>query len=266
MAILDNLKSNKLHYKVAIAKANSYLNRLKVSLLVAITLCIVVVFAATYISGDKEVILNSLEVAITFSSIIFIFLFLVTKDDNPENMIKSGVTGENLVIKELKKLDDDFIIFNQITLPDERSSIGQRELDILVLSKKNIYIVEVKNNRGDIVVDAEAKEWYVEKVTQYNNTYAKKIRNPLRQIYAQNKVLNYYLRNKKIFMKMVGVVNIVVFANEEANLDNIYIKDDASEAVVCLEHLNMFIKHKEEYCEDIPSKIYKKTLKELELL
>ena len=148
-----------------------------------------------YYLSDGSNIKQLLELATTLSLILFVFLFLITKNSNPLNIIISGAEGETQVLKKLKELDNDFVLFNRMILPDEKTTIGIRELDFIAISKKAIYIIEVKNNRGYVVVENMADRWHVEKKSQNNKIYSKMIKNPIRQTFAQKKVLQTYLYN-----------------------------------------------------------------------
>ena len=98
----------------------------------------------SYYLSDGSNIKQLLELATTLSLILFVFLFLITKNSNPLNIIISGAEGETQVLKKLKELDNDFVLFNRMILPDEKTTIGIRELDFIAISKKAIYIIEVK--------------------------------------------------------------------------------------------------------------------------
>ena len=263
MAIEHKLKKERLFLRFTLAKLKNYLIRIKTSLYVSIILCGFIMMVVLYL-GNWELAKQSFEISITMSAIVFVFLFLVIKDDNPVDIIKSGAEGETVVLNEIKKLDNNFVLFNRIILPDDKSSVGTRELDFVVISKKCIYIIEVKNNRGHIEVQNMADRWRVEKTSQYNNVYEKTIKNPIRQTFAQKKVLQTFLYNQKIYIKGIPFVTIVIFANDDVELSDIYIADDANQAVLKLEHLIAFIENKEQYLEEIPTKSRKKIIKSIE--
>ncbi|APC97769.1 nuclease-related domain-containing protein [Francisella frigiditurris] len=263
MAIESKLKKDRLFLRFTIAKIKNYLFRIKKSLYAAIILCGFIMMAVLYL-GNWALALQSLQISVTLSSIVFVLLFLVTRDDNPVDIIVSGVEGESKVLDELRKLNNNYVLFNRLILPDEQSTYGTRELDFVVISKNCIYVVEVKNNRGHIEVQNMAERWHVEKTSQHNNVYAKTIKNPIRQVFAQKKVLQTYLFKKKVYIKGIPVVTIVVFANDDADLSDIYVAEDANQAVLQLEHLLPFIENKEQYLEKIPTKSRKKIIRYLE--
>ncbi len=263
MAIESKLKKERLFLRFTLARLKNYFIRMKTSLYAAIILCAFIMMTVLYLGG-YDLAKQSLEVSVTLSGIVFIFLFLVIRDDNPVDIVKSGAEGEHIVLEELKKLDNNFVLMNSVILPDEKSSIGTREIDFIAISRKCVYIVEVKNNRGHIEVENMADRWKVEKTSQYNNVYEKTIKNPIRQTFAQKKVLQTFLYNERVYIKGIPFVTVVVFANEDAKLSDIFIADDANQAVVQLEHLIPFIENKDGYLEEMSSKSRKKMIKFLE--
>ena len=263
MAIESKLKKDRLFLRFTWARLKNYFHRAKKSLYASIILCGFIVAIDLYL-GNVEFVTQSIQVGVTLSCILFVFFFLVTKDDNPVDIIISGAEGESIVLDELKKLDNKFVLFNRVILPDEKSTVGTRELDFIAISKKSVYIVEVKNNRGFVQVENMAERWHVEKTSQNNKVYAKTIKNPIRQTFAQKKVLQTFLYNEKIFIKGIPVVTVVIFANDDAKLSESFIADDANQAVFELDTLLPFIHAKEQYLEEMPSRSRSRIIKKLE--
>ncbi|MDE4957410.1 NERD domain-containing protein, partial [Francisella tularensis subsp. holarctica] len=81
------------------------------------------------------------EIGITLALILFVFFFLITKDDNHVDIIISGAEGETTVLDELKKLDNNIVLFNRVVLPDEKSKVCNIEIDFVSISRKGIYII-----------------------------------------------------------------------------------------------------------------------------
>ncbi|QIV94320.1 nuclease-related domain-containing protein [Allofrancisella frigidaquae] len=263
MAIENKLKKDRLFLRFTWVRFKNYWFRARKSLYASIILCGFIVGVNLYL-GNIDFVNQSLQIAVTLAFILFIFFFLITKDNNPVDIIISGAKGESVVLNELKKLDSNYVLFNRIVLPDDKSTIGNRELDFLVISRKAIYIVEVKNNRGYIKVENMAERWQVEKISQNNKTYAKTIKNPIRQTFAQKKVLQTYLYNQRIYIKGIPVVTVVIFANPEVQLSDNFVAEDANQAVLSLENLLPFINAKEQYLEKMPTRSRRKIIKKLE--
>ena len=263
MAIESKLKKDRLFLRFTWVRLKNYYQRAIKSLYASVILCGFIVAVDLYL-GNTEFIKQSIQVGVTLSSILFVFFFLVTKDDNPVDIIISGAEGESVVLDELKKLDNKFVLFNRVILPDEKSTVSTRELDFIAVSTKGILIVEVKNNRGSIRVENMADRWHVEKTSQNNKVYAKTIKNPIRQTFAQKKVLQTFLYNEKVFIKGIPIVTVVIFANDDAKLSDSFIAADANQAVLELDTLLPFIHAKEQYLEEMPSRSRSKIIKKLE--
>ena len=263
MAVENKLKKNWLFFRFTWVKIKSFFTRVLKSLYPCVILFLIFTLTGYYLS-DGSNIKQLLELATTLSLILFVFLFLITKNSNPLNIIISGAEGETQVLKKLKELDNDFVLFNRMILPDEKTTIGIRELDFIAISKKAIYIIEVKNNRGYVVVENMADRWHVEKKSQNNKIYSKMIKNPIRQTFAQKKVLQTYLYKQRVYVKGIPVVTVVVFANEDVKLSDSFISDDANQAVVCMDSLIPFIKAKEEYLKNMAPRVRKKAIRKLE--
>lgn len=72
--------------------------------------------------------------------------------ENSRNLI-SGAIGENLVVKEVKKLSDDYVLVNDFNLSFSRPIFYKKQnqriysiqIDHLLISKAGIFIIETKN-------------------------------------------------------------------------------------------------------------------------
>lgn len=72
--------------------------------------------------------------------------------ENSRNLI-SGAIGENLVVKEIKKLPDDYVLINDFNLSfsppifykKHNERIYSVQIDHLLISKSGIFIIETKN-------------------------------------------------------------------------------------------------------------------------
>ncbi|MFC6267835.1 nuclease-related domain-containing protein [Frigoriflavimonas asaccharolytica] len=72
--------------------------------------------------------------------------------ENSRNLI-SGAIGENLVVKEIKKLSDDYVLINNFNLKFSRPIFYKKhnqriysvQIDHLLISKAGIFIIETKN-------------------------------------------------------------------------------------------------------------------------
>jgi len=108
--------------------------------------------------------------------------------------LTSGLDGESRVFKLLASLSDEYIVLNQVLLPNARSRTGHTEADFVLIGKKALYLVETKNNASTIKVTENGHEW---DVTTPNGD-ATTMRNPVRQVKIQAKVLAERLAEKGI--------------------------------------------------------------------
>jgi len=65
-----------------------------------------------------------------------------------------GRRKEDPVAEALKALGDDYIVFNDIVLPDSKGNV-----DYLIIGTNGVFAVEIKSYSG--VVKCEADEWFV---------------------------------------------------------------------------------------------------------
>ncbi|MBD5784262.1 NERD domain-containing protein, partial [Francisella tularensis subsp. holarctica] len=121
-----------------------------------------------------------------------------------------------------------------------------------------------KKYQGYFYVENMAESLNVSKSSKNNKIYSKTIKNPIWQTISQKKVLQTFLYNQKIYIKGVPVVTIVIFANEDAQLSENFIADDANQAVLSLENLIPFIKATEKYLEKMPTCSRRQFIRKLE--
>lgn len=128
--------------------------------------------------------------------------------------LKSGLKGEVYVCSQLSKLGPNFQVYNQVYIPNKRSRTGHTECDFLVVGQKAIYLVEAKNNMGEIYVDGDSNEW----VVRYPSGRCVTMRNAARQVEIQKKVLTGWF--KKQGMRVPTIVATVVLSNPSATVIN----------------------------------------------
>jgi len=101
--------------------------------------------------------------------------------ENLKNLI-SGAIGENLVVKEIKKLGDDYALINDFNLSFSRPKYYKKhnerirsvQIDHLLISRAGIFIIETKN-------------WSKSSVNTIN------LRSPIKQIERSNFALYIYI-------------------------------------------------------------------------
>ncbi|RXP52464.1 NERD domain-containing protein [Lutibacter sp. HS1-25] len=158
--------------------------------------------------------------------------------ENSRNLI-SGAIGENLVVKEIKKLSDDYILINDFKLyfypaifyKKQNQKIRFVQIDHLLISKAGIFIIETKN-------------WSKSSVNSLN------LRSPIEQIERSNFALYKYisenitLNNHHWGEQKIPLRNLIVMINNKPkeNFKHVSIK--------LLRELNDYIKYFEPILTD----------------
>lgn len=125
----------------------------------------------------------------------------------------NGAKGEERVINELKRLGKDFLVINDLKLPNHKGNI-----DHLVLNKNGIFIIETKNHNGDI--KCKGDYWEQEKVGLFK-IFQKQLDSPSKQVKEGVVRFKEFLKQNITFTEKLWFEAIVVFSNKKANLKEI---------------------------------------------
>ena len=108
-----------------------------------------------------------------------------------ERFGKLGETAARITVESVLRKGDHLFTNVQIEYDGERA-----ELDLVIVNKYGVFIIEVKNYIGYIVGNENDFEWRKYKTSPAGNTYEKAVRNPIRQlkreIYMMARYLNYF--------------------------------------------------------------------------
>ncbi|WP_407556589.1 nuclease-related domain-containing protein [Winogradskyella sp. 4-2091] len=151
--------------------------------------------------------------------------------ENSKNLI-SGAIGENLVVKEIKKLSDDYVLINDFNLnfsdPIYFKKYNQRiksiQIDHLLITKAGIFIIETKN-------------WSKSSVNSRN------LRSPIEQIERSNFALYIHVSESIILNEhhwgeqKIPIRNLIVMINHRPAENFKYV------SVKLLKELNNYIKY-----------------------
>lgn len=157
---------------------------------------------------------------------------------NSRNLI-SGAIGENLVVKEIKKLSDDYVLINDfkvsfypsIFYKKHNQRINSIQIDHLLISKAGIFIIETKN-------------WSKSSVNSLS------LRSPIEQIERSNFALYVYisenisLSNHHWGEQKIPIRNLIVMINNKPNASFKYV------TIKLLRELNDYIKYFEPVLTD----------------
>jgi hypothetical protein len=151
--------------------------------------------------------------------------------ENSRNLI-SGAIGENLVVKEIKKLSDDYVLINDFNLSFSRpifhKKYNQRiysiQIDHLLITKAGIFIIETKN-------------WSKSSVNSIS------LRSPIEQIERSNFALYVYISEKITLEEhhwgeqRIPIRNLIVMINNKPTGQFKYV------SIKLLRELNDYIKY-----------------------
>ena len=97
-----------------------------------------------------------------------------------------GRVGERIVARQAKSLGKDYVLLNNITLPNRNG--GTAQIDHIVLSPYGIFVLETKHYRGDIYGKEDQKQWEQKFVKSCYKFY-----NPIIQNRSHVNILNHHL-------------------------------------------------------------------------
>lgn len=127
--------------------------------------------------------------------------------------LKSGVEGENITAQLISTLPEGYYAFQNLTVTyDGKPS----EIDMVVVGKSGVFIVETKNHSGLITGYYDNPQWAQNKIGKGGTPYTNSFYNPVKQVGTHVYRLANYLRQKGID---VHVNALVYFANPGTSLD-----------------------------------------------
>lgn len=151
------------------------------------------------------------------------------------NLLIAGAVGENLVVREIEKLSDDYILINDFSMRFTPPIYNRRnndrifsiQIDHLLISKAGLFILETKN-------------WSKESIQSLD------IRSPIKQVsrsnYALFVLLNSRNSNRQINLnthhwgdKQISIRSVVVMINQKPDVKFKHVK------VKALNELNSYI-------------------------
>lgn len=124
---------------------------------------------------------------------------------------KAGDKGENDLIASLNsQLGNGYSLINNVRIPYKRSKTGEREIDIIVVGEKKVFIIEVKSFSGTLTSDnVMDKSWSLERKRGRGRV---SVRNPVRQAFGQMLALRSQLDRYKLSVP----IESAVFMNGDA--------------------------------------------------
>lgn len=154
--------------------------------------------------------MNDIYIAILVVVLLFTFIILFVsrfgfKFESPEE--RAGRRGESFVAEIIREiLKDDDILLTNVSVKVEGK---QAELDNVVINDKGIFIIEVKNFKGELIGDEDSYEWIQTKISGGGNLHNKTVKNPIKQVKRQIYILSGYLKQYGIDIWIEGYVFFV---------------------------------------------------------
>lgn len=115
--------------------------------------------------------------------------FSPVEPEAPER--RAGRRGEEMVADLIRTVlrEEDRLFTNVEVFFDGKTT----ELDNVIVNKYGAFIIEVKNYNGTLLGGEDDFEWKKYHTTDAGNTYAKTVKNPIRQVKRQIYILAHYL-------------------------------------------------------------------------
>lgn len=155
---------------------------------------------------------------------------------------KYGIQGENKILYELKNSHIPMYILHDINLEYKDY---KAQIDFIILTKKNYYIIECKNLYGNISIDNKGNFYRI------NNKNKVGIYNPITQLDRHINIIRRYIEDrnnfigklivKKIFDSMYH--GIVVLANDNTVVEDKYAPKNVKNKVIRADQLIEYIKY-----------------------
>ena len=176
---------------------NKHPNIRKISLLFATQVLLgtlpVALFAiyVIYVQRLEALEEYNLSFGIAFLGIMVLSLIGYSVASKRYNVLISGYRGEKILVKTAKRLKGDYTIF--VNLP-VRYKKNRSEIDLLLIGKKGLLFIEVKNHSGVIIGTEGCALWTQRKYYRKGKVTETPMENPLRQIKRQREILKSILR------------------------------------------------------------------------
>ena len=137
---------------------------------------------------------------------------------------RAGREGERYatgLIQEVLR-DSDLLYTNVIVFLGDK----QRELDDVIINRNGVFIIEVKNWKGEVHGDEDDYDWVKYDITSVGNTYSKILQNPIRQVRTEIHYFASFLRDHGFD---VWVNGYVFFVEHNSPVESDYVLETIDE-------------------------------------
>lgn len=186
-----------------------------------------IICGLAFLAAPLSIILMSFEARMQFGMPTFMLfgaIFIVTaaisgKYGTEYKILASGLEGEQASIKIFEGLSSDFTVISDLEIEAEGK---KSQIDSILVSSNGVFVVEVKNIKGEIVGKDDEQHITINKVGQNGGEYSKKIYNPVKQVNTHVFRLSKLLKNNNL---NIWVQGIVYFSNKESQ---VYLKGEST--------------------------------------
>lgn len=142
--------------------------------------------------------------------LLFLLCVLLSKNKSPifeSEAKRAGRAGERFATQKIQEiLKDDDILFTNVNVSFDGKDA---ELDNVIINKHGVFIIEVKNYKGNLYGNEDDYEWVQEKVSHGGYLYDNTHRNPIGQVKREIYILANYLKQNGIKVWVEGYVYFV---------------------------------------------------------
>lgn len=148
--------------------------------------------------------------------------------------VRKGELGEYKITIQLSQLSKEYMVLNDILLPNPKAKSGYSQIDHVVLSPYGIFVIETKNIQGTIYGSPAYKQWLV------NGKF--KFMNPFVQNYGHIECIKTLVgpKFKDAFVSIVSFTKRCTFKTDLS-----YRKIQSSELIIYDVELTETVKRKE---------------------
>lgn len=147
------------------------------------------------------------------AAVMIVFAVTVLHLHKQRKIYRAGISGEKTVAKLLERLDNNYLVYNDIIIGGKEKGA---QIDHLVLSPYGLFCIETKNMKGTIIGKERDNNWVQKKIGQGGKTFEKQFYNPCKQSHGHVNAIKNLLRHKDF--ENIWVQSVVVFSSETVSL------------------------------------------------
>lgn len=171
-----------------------------------------------------------------------------------KRIIELGIHGEQSVLFELQNAFLPIHILHDLRIAHNNL---KAQLDFVVITRKFILVIEVKNYYGDIEVTE--KDEFV-RIVRQNKFFKEGFYSPIRQVQRQVNVFENLLKDKQVIDKM-PVKYVVVFSNKRTIINTKKASSEVRDKILRADQLVNYLKN--ELKKDSPTHLLDKRMEEI---